>query len=153
MPKHENLSTGSRFQMQFLLPARLASHQLESQRPRCDLSADSDSVSLATAGGASPVQVHSSNFSPRPSQSPTYSPEWVTLHDFSSAFQVSSCQWLWPIAKSLMSWNRGLLQVQNIGFKKQLYLGVYNHSCSCVCPFAKCDVGHATVWLEYRWIP
>ena len=60
---------------QFLLPARLASHQLESQRPRCDLSADSDSVSLATAGGASPVQVHSSNFSPRPSQSPTYSPE------------------------------------------------------------------------------
>ena len=48
--------------MQFLLPARLASpsHQLESQRPRCDISADSDSVSLATAGGASPVQVQSS---------------------------------------------------------------------------------------------
>ena len=42
---------------QFLLPASLVSHELESQQPRCDLSADSDSVSLATAGGASSVQV------------------------------------------------------------------------------------------------
>ena len=42
---------------QFLLPASLASHQLESPWPRCDLSADSDSVSLSTAGGTSPVQV------------------------------------------------------------------------------------------------
>ena len=42
---------------QFLLPARLASHELESQLPRSALSADSDSGSLSTAGGASPVQV------------------------------------------------------------------------------------------------
>ena len=115
--------------------------------------------SLATAGGASPVQVQSSNFSPgtHPSWSPTYSPEWVTLHDFSSAFLVSSCQaeWLWPFAnlKSLMSWNRGLLQVQSIRFKKILYLKVYNHSCSCVCPSAKFHVGNTTKWLEYSWIP
>ena len=25
-----------------------------------------------------------------------------------------------------------------------MYLKVYNHSCHCVCPSAKCDVGHAT---------
>ena len=34
----------------------------------------------------------------------------------------------------------------------KLYLGVYNHSCSCVCPPTKCNVGHATEWLEYSWI-
>ena len=61
----------------------------------------------------------------RPRWNPTYSREWVTLHDFSSAFLVSGCQaaeWLWPIAnlKSLMSWNRGLLQVQNIRFIKKI---------------------------------
>ena len=46
-------------QTQFLLPARLASQQLESQQPRCDLRSDLDSVSLATASSASPVQVQS----------------------------------------------------------------------------------------------
>ena len=32
---------------------------------------------------------------------------------------------------------------------------MYNYSCSCVCPSAKCnrDVGHTTKWLEYSWIP
>ena len=75
----------------------------------------------------------------------------------------SSCYgWLsgsvWSIAnlKSQMSWNRGLLQVQNIEFKKKMYLGVCNHSCRCVCPWAtrKCVVGHATERLdsEYSWI-
>ena len=34
-----------------------------------------------------------------------------------------------------------------------MYFKVYNHSCSCVCPSAKCDVGHATEWLEYSLIP
>ena len=55
----------------------LVSHQLESQWPSCDLSTGSDSVSLATTGCTSPVQVQSSNFIPstRPSLSPTYSPE------------------------------------------------------------------------------
>ena len=38
--------------------------------------------SIATAGGAWPVQVQSSNFSPGicPSRSPAYCPEWVTLY-------------------------------------------------------------------------
>ena len=69
-------------------------------------------LSLATAGCAWQVKVQSSNFSPgtRPSWSPTYGPEWVTIHEFSSAFQVNRFQaeWLWSIAslKSLMQWNR-----------------------------------------------
>ena len=108
-----------------LAAARLVSHQLESQLLRCDLSTDTESSSSIPLG-----QVQSSNFSPvtHPSWSPTYSPEWVTLHHFSSAFRVSSCQaeWLWPIAnlKSLMSWNWGLLQVQNIRFKKNVLQGL-----------------------------
>ena len=71
------------------------------------------------------TQVQSSNFSPDAWQrrSPTYSPEWVTLHDFSLAFQVSSCQaeWLLSIANLnlLMSKNRGLFQVQIIRFKNK----------------------------------
>ena len=93
--------------------------------------------SLVTAGCASPVQVQSSNFSPgtHSSRSPTYSPEWDTLHNLGSTFWVCSFQAerLWPISnlKSLMSWNRGLLHVQNLNI----------------------DVGHATEWLEYSWIP
>ena len=59
--------------------------------------------------------VYSSNFSPstRPSLSPTYSPEWVTLHDFSSESVVVRTLTNWPIAnlKTLMSWNLGLLHV------------------------------------------
>ena len=64
---------------QLLLPVSLVSHQLESQRllSRCDLSLVVQTRSLSTAGGASPVQVQSSNFSPgtRPSLSSSYSPE------------------------------------------------------------------------------
>ena len=112
--------------------------------------------SLTTAGCASPVQVQSSNFSPGTlqSRSPTYSPEWVKLHDFSSAFQVCSCQqYISPLAnlKSLMSWNRGLLQVQNIRLKKKLLESVQLQD-SCFCPSAKCNYGHETEWLEYSWI-
>ena len=64
------------------------------------------SASLASAGCAWPIQVlsQSDNIRPRtrPSRSPTCSPEWVTLYDFSSAFRVSSCQaeWLWSNANS-----------------------------------------------------
>ena len=69
--------------------------------------------------------------------------------------QQSLLSGLWPIAnlKSLMSWNWGLLEVQNITFKRKMYLKVVNHCCVCVCPSAKCDVGQATEWLEYSWIP
>ena len=34
-----------------------------------------------------------------------------------------------------------------------MYLKVYNHSCHCVCPSAKSDVGHGTEWLQCSWIP
>ena len=94
--------------------------------------------SLATAGCTSPVQALSSNFSPdsRPSWSPTYSPEWVMLHNFSSAFQVSSCQaeWIWLIAnlKSQMSWKSWLLQVQNIRFEKQNCIWLYTITAAAV---------------------
>ena len=114
-------------------------------------------------------KVQSRNFSPhtRPTLNPTYSLEWVTLNVFSSAFMPSvqhfwsvrlcSCQaeWLWPIAnlKSLMCWNQGLLQVQNIRFEKN-YLGVYKYSCSCVCPSTKSDIEHTTEYktVELRFV-
>ena len=63
------------------------------------------------------------------------------LHDFSSAFRVSSCQaeWLWPIAnlKSLMPWNGRLHQVQNIRLRNNWFLMCTITSCCWVCPSAK----------------
>ena len=29
---------------------------------------------------------------------------------------------------------------------------MYNHRFHCVCPSAKCYIGHTTYWLEYSWI-
>ena len=37
----------------------------------------------------------------------------------------------------------GTIQVQIIRLKTKLYWEVYNHSCSCACPSAKCDEGQA----------
>ena len=47
-----------------------------------------------------------------------------------------------------MQWNRDCFKFKLLDSKK-LYLGVYNHCGRSVCPSAKCDVGHATEWLEY----
>ena len=58
------------------------------------------------------------------------------LHNFSSAFQVSSCQaeWIWLIAnlKSQMSWKSWLLQVQNIRFEKQNCIWLYTITAAAV---------------------
>ena len=115
---------------------------------------------LATAGCAWPVQVQSSNFSQghstRPILSPTCSPEpeWVhymtsVWHSKSVVVRLSDPQWLRSIAnlKLLMQWNRGLLQVKIIRLKK-LYLDVYNHSCSCVCPSTKTH--NIMAWIHSR---
>ena len=87
------------------------------------------------------VPDQSSNFSPLTcsSQSPTYSLDWVTLHDFSVAFKVTRCQagWLWSMAnlKSLMLWNRGLLQVQSLDNNKIVFGSIQAQSLQCL-PFS-----------------
>ena len=70
------------------------------------------------------------------------------LHDFSSAFWVSSCQ----DSDQLPTWSHSCPGTWDyfkfkILHSKKLYLKleVCHHSCSCVCPSFKCDVGHATV--------
>ena len=80
---------------QFRLPEL---HQLQTHFRLWD-----STLSLAAAGCPWTIQVHSSDFSPDTllSQCPTYSPDWVTLTDFSFAFWVSKlnsqAKWFWLI--------------------------------------------------------
>ena len=100
--------------------------------------------------------VYSSNFSPstRLSRSPTYSPDWVTLHDFSSKSVVTVVRTLTNCQLEVTNvLESGTTSSSKYYIKKKMYLKVYNHSGHCVYPSAKCDVGNTTEWLEYSWIP